>query len=174
VLAHGDVRKIQKSGAWTFFSVLVRAGGGLAWSWWAMLLLRGLLPAVFAIAMGILVGAVHRGGAADGSAPVDVGYYCPASGALPVAPDDGGQSRAAEPRGIGSRDLGFRSGSYTCIRTSYISAGERCCGKTWTFIDCKGAPDDCPTTSQLSLHETALSATRSVVTSVGLNLGPSG
>jgi ABC-type multidrug transport system fused ATPase/permease subunit len=52
--------KLQKSNAWTFFGVLGRAGGALAWSWWGVLLLRGLLPAVFAIAMGVLVGAVQH------------------------------------------------------------------------------------------------------------------
>ncbi len=46
---------------WKFFRVLPRADRGLADAWWAVLLLRGLLPAVFAIAMGALVGAVERG-----------------------------------------------------------------------------------------------------------------
>jgi hypothetical protein len=36
-------------------------GRGLAAAWWASLLLRGILPAVFAIAMGVLVGTVQRG-----------------------------------------------------------------------------------------------------------------
>ena len=31
--------------------------------WWAVLLLHGVLPAVFAVAMGVLVGAVQRGDA---------------------------------------------------------------------------------------------------------------
>ena len=38
-----------------------RADRPLAVAWWALLLLRGVLPAVFAIAMGVLVGAVQRG-----------------------------------------------------------------------------------------------------------------
>jgi ATP-binding cassette subfamily B protein len=46
---------------WQFFSVLPKADPGLASAWWAALLLRGMLPAVFAIAMGVLVGAVQRG-----------------------------------------------------------------------------------------------------------------
>ena len=40
------------------FAVLPQASPGLAAAWWAVLLLRGLLPAVFAVAMGLLVGAV--------------------------------------------------------------------------------------------------------------------
>ena len=46
---------------WRFFSVLPRAAPGLALAWWLALLLRGGLPAAFAIAMGVLVGAVERG-----------------------------------------------------------------------------------------------------------------
>src|ERR1700744_4248805 len=45
-----------------FFSVLRRAGRWLAVAWWAVLILRGILPAVFAVAMGFLVGAVKNGG----------------------------------------------------------------------------------------------------------------
>src|ERR1700729_3231775 len=44
-----------------FFGVLPKADSGLAAAWWTALLLRGILPAVFAIAMGVLVGAVQRG-----------------------------------------------------------------------------------------------------------------
>jgi len=46
---------------WKFFSVLPKADPGLAAAWWTALLLRGILPAAFAIAMGVLVGAVQRG-----------------------------------------------------------------------------------------------------------------
>ena len=41
--------------------MLPKASGPLAVAWWALLLLRGILPAFFAIAMGVLVGAVQRG-----------------------------------------------------------------------------------------------------------------
>src|SRR5437899_10636447 len=46
---------------WKFFGVLQRADRSLALGWWSVLLLRGLLPALFAITMGALVGAVQRG-----------------------------------------------------------------------------------------------------------------
>jgi len=46
---------------WTFFAVLPRAHAGLAAGWWTVLALRGVLPAIFAIAMGVLVGAVQHG-----------------------------------------------------------------------------------------------------------------
>jgi ABC-type multidrug transport system fused ATPase/permease subunit len=46
---------------WKFFGALPKADPGLAVAWWTVLLLRGALPAVFAIAMGFLVGAVQHG-----------------------------------------------------------------------------------------------------------------
>src|SRR4030081_3172799 len=46
---------------WQFFGVLPKADPGLAAAWWIALLLRGILPAAFAIAMGVLVGAVQGG-----------------------------------------------------------------------------------------------------------------
>src|SRR5580693_3544657 len=51
---------------WKFFAVLPRADAGLAAAWWTVLLLRGVLPSAFAIAMGVLVGAVQRGHALAG------------------------------------------------------------------------------------------------------------
>ena len=53
--------KLRASREWKFFGVLPEAGGPLTLVWWAVLLLRGVLPALFAIAMGWLVGAVSRG-----------------------------------------------------------------------------------------------------------------
>ena len=41
--------------------MLPRAHAGLAAGWWTVLALRGVLPAIFAIAMGVLVGAVQHG-----------------------------------------------------------------------------------------------------------------
>jgi ABC-type multidrug transport system fused ATPase/permease subunit len=46
---------------WQFFAVLPRADRALAIAWWAGVVLRGVLPAVFAIAMGLLVAAVEQG-----------------------------------------------------------------------------------------------------------------
>src|ERR1700743_90941 len=46
---------------WIFFSVLPRAAKPLAFGWWTVLILRGILPALFSIAMGALVGAVQSG-----------------------------------------------------------------------------------------------------------------
>src|SRR5216684_2909307 len=44
-----------------------RAEHFLATAWWTALLLRGILPAAFAIAMGVLVAAVQRGGGMGGA-----------------------------------------------------------------------------------------------------------
>ena len=54
-------RRLTERKEWKLFAVLPKADPALAAAWWAALLLRGILPAVFAIAMGVLVGAVeHR------------------------------------------------------------------------------------------------------------------
>ena len=47
---------------WIFFGALPKADRFLAIAWWVVLILRGVLPAAFAIAMGVLVAAVQRGG----------------------------------------------------------------------------------------------------------------
>jgi ATP-binding cassette, subfamily B, bacterial len=46
---------------WKFFAVLPKADRPLAFGWWLVLILRGTLPALFAVAMGALVGAVQHG-----------------------------------------------------------------------------------------------------------------
>jgi len=51
----------ERKELWEFFGALPKAAPGLALAWWLVLLLRGALPAGFAIAMGVLVGAVERG-----------------------------------------------------------------------------------------------------------------
>jgi ATP-binding cassette, subfamily B, bacterial len=53
-------QRLTQSKEWKFFSVLPKAAPALAAGWWVALLLRGILPAAFAIAMGVLVGAVQR------------------------------------------------------------------------------------------------------------------
>ena len=55
------LRRLRERNEWKFFGVLPKADHFLAISWWVVLVLRGVLPAVFAIAMGVLVGAVQRG-----------------------------------------------------------------------------------------------------------------
>ena len=54
-------RRLTERKEWKFFAVLPKADPALAVAWWTSLLLRGILPAAFAIAMGVLVGAVQRG-----------------------------------------------------------------------------------------------------------------
>jgi len=55
------IQRLKARKEWIFFSVLPQADRALALAWWTALLLRGLLPPLFAIAMGVLVGAVQRG-----------------------------------------------------------------------------------------------------------------
>ncbi|MGH9282432.1 MAG: ABC transporter ATP-binding protein, partial [Acidimicrobiales bacterium] len=51
--------RLRSRQEWAFFRALGRADPGLATAWWAVLVLRGVLPAGFAVAMGNLVGAVQ-------------------------------------------------------------------------------------------------------------------
>jgi ATP-binding cassette subfamily C protein len=55
------LRRLTGSDGWKFFGVLPRADRTLAMTWWGVLVLRGVLPALFGIAMGVLVGTVQRG-----------------------------------------------------------------------------------------------------------------
>ena len=44
---------------WQFFTSLPKADATLAWCWWVALIARGVLPAAFAVTMGVLVDAVQ-------------------------------------------------------------------------------------------------------------------
>ena len=55
------LKRLRAEKEWKFFAVLPRANRPLAVAWWLIVVLRGVLPAVFAIAMGILVAAVEYG-----------------------------------------------------------------------------------------------------------------
>jgi ATP-binding cassette subfamily B protein len=52
--------RLRARDEWKFFGVLRRADPTLATLWWMLLAMRGVLPAAFAIAMGVLVGAIQR------------------------------------------------------------------------------------------------------------------
>jgi ABC-type multidrug transport system fused ATPase/permease subunit len=55
------IEKLRARNEWKFAGVLSQAARGLAVAWWILLVVRGLLPALFAIAMGELVGNIQRG-----------------------------------------------------------------------------------------------------------------
>jgi ATP-binding cassette, subfamily B, bacterial len=55
------LERLRQRKEWMLFAALPKADARLALAWWAILLARGVAPAVFAIAMGTLVGAVQRG-----------------------------------------------------------------------------------------------------------------
>jgi ABC-type multidrug transport system fused ATPase/permease subunit len=54
------LQRLRARNEWKFFGVLPHADHVLASVWWLVLILRGVLPAVFAVAMGVLVGAVQN------------------------------------------------------------------------------------------------------------------
>jgi ABC-type multidrug transport system fused ATPase/permease subunit len=55
------LERLMASKPVTFFAILPRADRSLALAWWVVVAARGVLPALFAIAMGALVGAIGRG-----------------------------------------------------------------------------------------------------------------
>ena len=55
------IGRMLNSNEWKFFGVLPKADRWLAGLWWALILARGILPAAFAVTMGVLVSAVQNG-----------------------------------------------------------------------------------------------------------------
>ena len=60
--AVGDrLKALRQSPGWSFLAVLPKVSPGATVAWWALILLRGSLPAAFTLAVGGLVGAVQKG-----------------------------------------------------------------------------------------------------------------
>ncbi len=57
----GALQRLHRRQEWMFFAALPKADARLAFTWWAVVVVHGILPAAFAIATGVLVGAVQRG-----------------------------------------------------------------------------------------------------------------
>jgi len=55
------VTSFRERPEWKFFAALPKADPLLGSVWWALLVMRGALPAIFAITMGFVVGAVQDG-----------------------------------------------------------------------------------------------------------------
>jgi len=56
-----SIQALRDRQEWRFFGALFKADPGLAVAWWVVLGCRGVLPALFAVATGALVGAVQGG-----------------------------------------------------------------------------------------------------------------
>ena len=61
-MAMSPIERLRTRPEWKFLAILPRANPFLATVWWTALVVRSLLPALFAVAMGLLVGAVEAGG----------------------------------------------------------------------------------------------------------------
>ncbi len=55
------MKRLRGSAEWRLGGALYAASRRLTITWWLLVIVRGLLPAAFAIAMGVLVSAVERG-----------------------------------------------------------------------------------------------------------------
>jgi ATP-binding cassette, subfamily B, bacterial len=62
----GVLQRLRARPEWTFFGVLFRASRAATVAWWALLVLRGAMPALLAIATGVLVAAVRAGSSLTG------------------------------------------------------------------------------------------------------------
>ena len=60
------LNRLRARDEWAFFAELPKANRRLAWTWWAAIVLRGALPAGFAVATGLLVTAIRDGDALGG------------------------------------------------------------------------------------------------------------
>ncbi len=58
IAAMGWIRRLRERKEWIFLATLRKTHGGFAAAWWALLVLRAALPAVFAVVMGSLIAAV--------------------------------------------------------------------------------------------------------------------
>ncbi|MFC7387131.1 ABC transporter ATP-binding protein [Sphaerisporangium rhizosphaerae] len=57
----GVLRSLRAREEWKFFAVLPRASRGLCATWWALVVVRGALPAMATVTVAHLVGAVEHG-----------------------------------------------------------------------------------------------------------------
>src|SRR5262245_22824832 len=55
------MQRLFERNEWQFFAALPRADFGLAILWWVLLILRGVLPVMFAVAMGVVIRRVGQG-----------------------------------------------------------------------------------------------------------------
>jgi ABC-type multidrug transport system fused ATPase/permease subunit len=55
------MKRLRARQEWAFFAALYRAAPTMAVWWWVLLVLRGVVPALLAIAIGVLVGAISNG-----------------------------------------------------------------------------------------------------------------
>ena len=95
----GSMRGLRARQEYQFFGALFRAAPGLAYGWWLLLALRGLLPAGIAVATGALIGAVESGRSLAGAAHRRRHRLRAVPGAHSAAPRDQRQPRQPD-RGI--------------------------------------------------------------------------
>ena len=58
--------RLRRRQEWRFAGVVATADRPLALLWWAVVGLRGVLPAILAVTTGVVVGAIERGDALGG------------------------------------------------------------------------------------------------------------
>jgi ABC-type multidrug transport system fused ATPase/permease subunit len=78
------IRRLRAGNQWKFFGILPQADRTLALAWWTVLVLRAALPALLAVAVGTLVGAVHRGDSLTGPLVLMAAVFIPLQVLTPI------------------------------------------------------------------------------------------
>jgi ATP-binding cassette, subfamily B, bacterial len=60
------LKRLRARPEWQFFAVLPKADPVLAAVWWALLILTGTMPAIFAVATGVMVSVIEQGQSVGG------------------------------------------------------------------------------------------------------------
>src|SRR5215510_12138369 len=55
------VARLRARNEWKFFAVLPKVHAPMAGAWWLLIVMRGALPTVFAVAVGVIVRSVQTG-----------------------------------------------------------------------------------------------------------------
>jgi ATP-binding cassette subfamily B protein len=78
------IESLRARNEWKFAGALSKADRALAAAWWTVLAMRGVLPALLAVAMGGLVGAVQRGDALAMPLALVAGVFVPLQVLAPI------------------------------------------------------------------------------------------
>lgn len=109
------LQRLRERKEWMFFAALPKADIVLAFTWWAVVFLHGILPALFAIAMGVLVSAVQHGDSLVGPLAFVGVIFVLLQALTPV--------QTAVSHNLGDRTATFLYGRLTtaCVRPSGIA-----------------------------------------------------
>jgi ATP-binding cassette, subfamily B, bacterial len=140
------IERLRARNEWNFAAILPQADRALAIAWWTVLVLRGVLPAAFAIAMGVLVGAVQRGDDLLGPLTLVAAVFVPLEIVAPIHHAIGSNlgsrtsawlydrltTACVRPPGMGHLENPTLTNDLTMARDSTSASPVRRCRSRWT------------------------------------------